>query len=148
MLVPAIFAYIADITTFDQRAKGTSLVSAAMSLGPLVPADETFNHQITDTFATVSQSDRSWPEKVCAQAAARDGSVQVHLGMGKYPNRGVLDGYAGVSRGVEHGGWLRVTLGLRRAVSAVDCGHSINPNSVVAQIEGGLDYGGRLREMA
>lgn len=36
MLIPAIFAYIADITTFDQRAKGTSLVSAAMSLGIVV----------------------------------------------------------------------------------------------------------------
>ncbi|RNF39703.1 MFS transporter [Planococcus salinus] len=36
MLIPAIFAYIADITTPDQRAKGTSLVSAAMSLGIVV----------------------------------------------------------------------------------------------------------------
>ena len=36
MLVPAIFAYIADITTIDQRAKGNSLVSAAMSLGIVV----------------------------------------------------------------------------------------------------------------
>lgn len=36
MLVPAIFAYIADITTLEQRAKGTSLVSAAMSLGIVV----------------------------------------------------------------------------------------------------------------
>jgi MFS transporter, DHA1 family, multidrug resistance protein len=36
MLVPAIFAYIADITTMDQRAKGNSLVSAAMSLGIVV----------------------------------------------------------------------------------------------------------------
>ncbi|MGK7376850.1 MFS transporter [Planococcus sp. 1R117A] len=36
MLVPAIFAYIADITTYDQRAKGNSLVSAAMSLGIVV----------------------------------------------------------------------------------------------------------------
>lgn len=36
MLVPAIFAYIADITTYEQRAKGTSLVSAAMSLGIVV----------------------------------------------------------------------------------------------------------------
>ncbi|AQU80630.1 MULTISPECIES: MFS transporter [Planococcus] len=36
MLIPAIFAYIADITTFDQRAKGTSMVSAAMSLGIVV----------------------------------------------------------------------------------------------------------------
>lgn len=71
------------------------------SLGPLVPADETFHHQITQTFATVAQSDRSWTEKVCAMAAPRDGTVQLAFGMGKYLNRGVLDAYAGVSRGVE-----------------------------------------------
>lgn len=71
------------------------------SLGPLVPADETLHHQITQTFATVAQSDRSWTEKVCAMAAPRDGSVALAFGMGKYPNRGVLDAYAGVSRGVE-----------------------------------------------
>ena len=69
------------------------------TLGPLVPADETFHHQITDTFATVSQSDRSWTEKVCAMAALKDGSVQLAFGMGKYPNRGVLDAYAGISIG-------------------------------------------------
>ena len=39
------------------------------SLGPLVAADKTFNHQITDTFATVAQTDRSWTEKVWAMAA-------------------------------------------------------------------------------
>lgn len=36
MLVPAIFAYVADITTFEQRARGNSLVSAAMSLGIVI----------------------------------------------------------------------------------------------------------------
>lgn len=36
LLVPAIFAYVADITSFEQRAKGNSLVSAAMSLGIVV----------------------------------------------------------------------------------------------------------------
>ena len=71
------------------------------TLGPLVPADETFHHQITDTFATVSQSDRSWTEKVCAMAARKDGTIGLGFGMGKYPNRGVLDAYAGVSRGSE-----------------------------------------------
>lgn len=35
-LVPAIFAYVADITTFDQRAKGNSFISAAMSFGIVV----------------------------------------------------------------------------------------------------------------
>jgi hypothetical protein len=71
------------------------------SLGPLVPADEAFHHQITDTFGTVAQSDRSWTEKVCAMAALRDGSIGLGFGMGKYTNRGVLDAYAGVSRGTE-----------------------------------------------
>lgn len=36
LLVPAIFAYVADITSFDQRAKGNSLISAAMSFGIVV----------------------------------------------------------------------------------------------------------------
>ncbi|WP_449622280.1 MFS transporter [Robertmurraya sp. Marseille-Q9965] len=36
LLVPAIFAYVADITTIAQRAKGNSLISAAMSLGIVI----------------------------------------------------------------------------------------------------------------
>lgn len=36
LLIPAIFAYVADITTLDQRAKGNSFVSAAMSLGIVI----------------------------------------------------------------------------------------------------------------
>ncbi|MCM3112694.1 MFS transporter [Lederbergia lenta] len=36
LLVPAIFAYVADITTMDQRAKGNSYISAAMSLGIVI----------------------------------------------------------------------------------------------------------------
>lgn len=36
LLVPAIFAYVADITTMEQRAKGNSFISAAMSLGIVV----------------------------------------------------------------------------------------------------------------
>ena len=39
------------------------------ALGPLGPLDELLAHQIVDTFATVSQSDRSWTEKICAMAA-------------------------------------------------------------------------------
>jgi hypothetical protein len=72
-----------------------------VTLGPLVPADEYLYHQITDTFATVGQSDRSWTEKIWAMAAARDGSLSLGFGLGKYVNRGVMDGVAGVSRGRE-----------------------------------------------
>ena len=70
-------------------------------IGPLVPADEELCHQITDTFAVVATSDLSWTEKICAMAAATDGSLQLGFGLGKYPNRNVMDGYAGISRGVE-----------------------------------------------
>ena len=71
------------------------------SVGPLVPADEMLVHQIADTFATVSQSDRSWTEKIWAMAADRAGSMQLVFGLGVYPNRGVVDAFGGVSRGVE-----------------------------------------------
>jgi len=69
--------------------------------GPLVGADELLNHQIVDTFARVGQSDRSWTEKIWAMAAARDGSLSVAFGLGKYVNRDVMDGFAGVCRGTE-----------------------------------------------
>ena len=69
--------------------------------GPLGPADEGLNHQIVDTFSRVVESDRSWTEKIWAMAAARDGSVSVAFGLGKYVNRNVMDGFAGVSRGTE-----------------------------------------------
>ncbi|KUH95121.1 hypothetical protein AU189_23615 [Mycolicibacterium acapulense] len=69
--------------------------------GGLVPEDESLTHQIVDTFATVSQSDPSWTEKIWTLAHARDNSLQVVLGVGKYTNRGVFDGAAGVCRGTE-----------------------------------------------
>ncbi|NND69574.1 MAG: hypothetical protein HKN19_18425 [Halioglobus sp.] len=70
-------------------------------IGPLLEADEQFCHQIMDSFACVGTTDRDWTEKVCAMAMARDGSLQLGFGMGKYPNRNVMDCYAGVSRGKE-----------------------------------------------
>ncbi|CAN5665249.1 hypothetical protein BH10ACT1_BH10ACT1_17340 [soil metagenome] len=70
-------------------------------IADLVAADELFCHQTTDTFAVVTTSDPSWTEKVCAMAMARDGSVQLGFGLGKYTNRNVMDGYAALSRGPE-----------------------------------------------
>jgi len=70
-------------------------------IGPLTAADESFTHQVVDTFATVGTSDPAWTEKVCAMAMARDGSVQIGFGLGKYTNRNVLDAYAALSRGAE-----------------------------------------------
>jgi hypothetical protein len=71
------------------------------TIGPLLPSDEQFNHQVVETFATVGQSDPAWAEKVCGMAAAKDGSLQIGFGFGKYTNRNVVDAYAGIARGRE-----------------------------------------------
>jgi hypothetical protein len=71
------------------------------SMQRIVPLDEQLNHQITETFATVAESDDSWTEKIWCSLFARDGSLQIDAGLGKYHNRNVLDGFAGVSRGIE-----------------------------------------------
>jgi hypothetical protein len=70
-------------------------------IGPLMGADEGLNHQIVDTFATVSESDHAWTEKLWVSIAKTDGSVQADFGLGKYHNRGIIDGFGGVSRGRE-----------------------------------------------
>lgn len=70
-------------------------------IGELLAADESFFHQTTDTFAVVATSDPAWTEKVCAMATTRDGSLQLGFGLGRYPNRNVLDGYGALSRGPE-----------------------------------------------
>lgn len=91
------------------------------SIGPLVAADEYFNHQIVETFATVSQTDYAWTEKVCLMAAAKDGSLQIGFGFGKYINRNVMDAYAGVARGTEQ--WtVRTSRKLSSDVDSVDVG--------------------------
>ena len=70
-------------------------------IGPLQGADEGLNHQIVDTFATIAHSDYAWTEKIWVSIAKADGSIQATLGLGKYTNRGVIDGFGGVSRGRE-----------------------------------------------
>src|SRR5580693_5282320 len=59
------------------------------------------NHQIVETFSTVGESDYAWTEKIWVSIAKADGSVQADLGLGKYHNRGIIDGFGGVSRGRE-----------------------------------------------
>ncbi len=70
-------------------------------IGALTSADEGLHHQIVDTFATIAESDYSWTEKIWVSIAKSDGSVQAEFGLGKYHNRGIIDGFGGVSRGRE-----------------------------------------------
>jgi hypothetical protein len=74
---------------------------AFRDIGVLRGADETLNHQIVDTFATVAESDLSWTEKIWTSIARTDGSLQLDFGLGKYHNRGIIDGFGGISRGRE-----------------------------------------------
>ena len=74
---------------------------AIKDIGRLLGADEGLNHQIVDTFATLAQADLAWTEKIWASIARTDGSLQLDFGLGKYQNRGVIDGFGGVSRGRE-----------------------------------------------
>src|ERR1051326_793884 len=71
------------------------------NIGKLLPTDEGLNHQIVDTFATVAESDLSWTEKVWVSIPKKDGSLQIDFGLGRYQNRNVLDGFAGISRSNE-----------------------------------------------
>ena len=83
-------------------------------IGALRRADEGLNHQIVDTFATVAESDHAWTEKIWASLARIDGSLQIDFGLGKYQNRGIIDGFGGISRGREQ--WtVRASRELRTA---------------------------------
>lgn len=90
-----------EVTRSATFAVVTTPHHADPTLGRLVAADETLHHQVTDTFGAVASSDLNWTEKLWASVVAHDGSLAVAFGLGKYLNRGVVDGYAGVARGVE-----------------------------------------------
>lgn len=91
------------------------------SIGPLVAADESFNHQIVETHATVLHTDPSWTEKVWGSVCSPDGALAVSFGFGKYVNRNVVDGFGGVSRGVAQ--WtVRASRALSLDVDRIDVG--------------------------
>ncbi len=71
------------------------------NIGKLLKVDEQLNHQLAETFATVGESDLSWTEKIWTTIPKKDGSLQIDFGLGRYHNRNVMDGFAGISRGRE-----------------------------------------------
>ena len=68
---------------------------------PLIPLDESLFHQTVDSFAAVGVADLSWTEKIWLSLAAQSGDLQVDFGLGKYTNRGVIDGFGGIARRTE-----------------------------------------------
>jgi hypothetical protein len=94
---------------------------AIRDIGALIGADESLNHQLVDTFSIVSESDLAWTEKLWSSIAKTDGSLQIDFGIGKYQNRGIIDGFGGISRGREQ--WtVRASRELRSAFEEVAVG--------------------------
>jgi hypothetical protein len=69
------------------------------TIAPLTAADEHFNHQIVNTHAAVESADRAWTEKAWFTLMRKDGQMQVNFGLGKYANRNIMDGFAGIQHG-------------------------------------------------
>jgi hypothetical protein len=71
------------------------------TISALIAVDEQLNHQIVNTHASVVTGDRSWTEKVWFTLMRKDATLQVNFGLGKYTNRNIMDGFAGIQRGTE-----------------------------------------------
>lgn len=71
------------------------------SIAQLTAADELFNHQIVNTHAAVGMPDRAWTEKAWFTLMRKDAQLQVNFGLGKYANRNLMDGFAGIQRGTQ-----------------------------------------------
>jgi len=71
------------------------------TIAPLTAADELFNHQIVNTHAAVCTADRAWTEKAWFALMRKDGQLQASFGLGKYANRNIMDGFAGIQRGTQ-----------------------------------------------
>ncbi len=68
-------------------------------IGQLITLDEHLNHQIADTFASTASSELSWTEKIWSAIVRKDGTMGIDFGLGRYHNRGVMDGWGAVARG-------------------------------------------------
>ncbi len=75
--------------------------NAMEDIGMITALDEMLNHQIVDTFSTTVTADHSWTEKIWTAIVRKDGTLAIDFGLGRYHNRGVLDGWAAVARGNE-----------------------------------------------
>jgi nicotinate dehydrogenase subunit B len=93
------------------------------------PVDLRLNHLIDDRAVAVIKAVRE--RSGFAVKARRDGSRGMGLGFARYSNEA---SYAAVVVEVEVGETIKVL----RAVAAVDCGRTVNPDGVSNQVEGGV----------
>ena len=69
----------------------------------LIDLDDTLLHQAPLPFAYVASSDHRFCDRYWFEAVSPDGSVGIIVGMGRYPNMNVLDGFIAVQyEGKQH----------------------------------------------
>ena len=88
----------------------------------LTKYDEWTCHQVVDTFDHVLTSDRAWTEKIWVNIHDQAGKVVTAFGIGKYPNRNVMDGFVCVNLANERQHNLRVSRELRPRIDDVAVG--------------------------
>ena len=67
----------------------------------LTRLDDLLCHQLARPFENVSQSDPNWVERIHFPVVSTDGGTIIDVGFGYYPNRDVMDGFAGVAKGTD-----------------------------------------------
>jgi hypothetical protein len=92
------------------------------TIAALTGADEFFNHQIVNTFAAVATPERAWTEKAWFTLMRKDGTLQASFGLGKYANRNIVDGFAGVQIGTR-----QLTVRASRLLSSVPESMGVGP---------------------
>jgi len=92
------------------------------TIAALTGADEQFTHQIVNTFAAVGSADRAWTEKAWFTLMRKDGTLQANFGLGKYANRNIVDGFAGVQIGTR-----QMTVRASRLLSAAPDSLGVGP---------------------
>lgn len=71
------------------------------TIAELTGADEFFTHQIVNTHAAVGTAEHAWTEKAWFTLMRKDAQMQISFGLGKYANRNIMDGFAGVQIGTQ-----------------------------------------------
>lgn len=89
---------------------------------PLTEYDELTCHQSVSTFDHPDTSDRAWTEKLWCNIHDTKGELVVATGIGVYPNRNVMDGFACVNVGNERQTNLRLSRALRPRISELALG--------------------------
>jgi len=88
----------------------------------LTEFDELTCHQVVSTFDHPDTSDRAWTEKLWCNIHDTSGELVLATGLGIYPNRNVMDGYACINVGNKEQTNIRLSRELRPRIAELCVG--------------------------